>query len=181
MPESRQVERGQRTARARPQPGDTGPAAEETQPQREEPERTRSGGRRLSDGSERAAKQQVLRAGLERAAGLGEDGQAPYHAPSLREAERLPEPSVRGRLPGLCLLTEGTPASQVIGTKAGNKRVHSARHLPNCTRLGSRAVRISKSSIKDKKKLFESHKLLFPKQQALSRLPLPGWGSLLLM
>lgn len=137
MPESRQVELGQRTSRARPQPGDTGPAADETRPQREEPERSRSGRRRPSDGSERPAKQQVLRAGLERVAGLGEDGQTPYHAPSLGETERLPEPSLRRRLPGLCLLTEGTPALQVIGTKAGNKRVHSARHL------GSRAVRIS--------------------------------------
>lgn len=172
------MELGQRTSRARPQPGDTGPAADETQPQREEPERSR---RRLSDGSERPAKQQVLRAGLERAAGLGEDGQTPYHAPLLGEAERLPEPSLRRRLPGLCLLPEGTPALQLISTKARNKRVHSARRLPNCTRLGSRAVRISKSSIRDKKKLFESHKLIFPKQQAPSRLPLPGWGSLLLM
>lgn len=39
----------------------------------------------------------------------------------------------------------------MIGTKAGNKGVKSARRLPNCSTLGSRAVRLLESSIRDRK------------------------------
>lgn len=55
VPESRQVELGQCTSRARLHPGDTRPPADETQPQREAAGRSRSGRRHLKDVTCKAA------------------------------------------------------------------------------------------------------------------------------
>lgn len=106
-----------------------------------------------------------LRDGAEPPAGLGISTGSRDGFQSAPSSRHLPHGEGSGAVPA------------PRGAQKQGISVNVARHLPGSTTPGSRAARLSESSIKDKNS-FKSRKPIFPKHQDPSRIPLPSWGSL---